>query len=109
MAVRYENIDSQEPATKGDLEQLREDLQSDIVRATENLATKEELAAMERRFLGELNRWGEVLFEKIDAVVENRFIDLGAAKTEQVEANTERLDRHEARIDSLEREAGTPR
>lgn len=136
MTARKQHIGSDEPATKGDLEQLREDLQADMVNnfatkddlkqfatkedlkqfATKDdlkqFATKEylkrELEKVSNRFETLLNNWGKILFDKIDAAVENRTIELGAAKVEQVEMNAQRLDRYDERLKAVERQVGIP-
>ncbi|REJ85935.1 MAG: hypothetical protein DWQ34_28160 [Planctomycetota bacterium] len=121
MNIQYEDIDSDEPASKRDLEQLREDLQRDmsnlasrlrdeIGEQTEGLLDRvlKEMASTESRHGKHLDDWGRQLYEKIDVAVESRQIDLGAAKSEHVELNSERLDRHEGRIRALERDSGMP-
>jgi hypothetical protein len=115
MNVRYEDIGSQEPATKGDIEQLREDLQADMTLVAEELRGEmrqfenrlaKRIEQAEQRYAAKLDEWGRLLFRKIDAVVENRFIDLGAAKTEQVLLLDDKVQDHEQRIAAIEGEGG---
>ena len=80
-----------EMVTKNDLKQLatKDDLKS---YATKNdlksYATKSDIESI-------LNDWGKTLFEKVDVAVEQRQIDLGAAKHETVEATREKVESHE--------------
>lgn len=126
MAIEKNNIHSDKPATKGDIEQLREDLQADLQavhsevqgdmeQLRENLQddlqeVRSELQAdmvqLEERIIKRMSKqfqeWGSVLFAKIDAVVENRQIDLGAAKSEQVQMLVEKVEELDGRVRAIE-------
>lgn len=115
---KYLDGDPNEPVTRGEFNEamqmlarsfdhLRSDVHSDMQTLEGRLM--KEMKAGQQSFSQQLKDWGQTLFEKIDAAVEIRQIELGAAKTEQVEANTERLGRHEARITALERENRMPK
>lgn len=90
MTIRSEDIGSKEPATKGDLEQLREDLQVDM-------------ANLESRFGEKLDAWGKTLFDKLDSLIENRAVDAGAAKNEHVSLLNNEVTSLAQRVSALER------
>lgn len=115
MVIQKNNINSDEPATKGDIEQLREDLQADLQSVHSELkadlqAVRSELQGdmvqLEERIIERMSKqfqeWGNVLFAKIDAVVENRQIDLGAAKSEQVQMLVEKVEELDGRVRAIE-------
>lgn len=121
MTIREKNIHSKDPATKGDLEDLREDLQGDIARMEERLMTNSAVTASRikkenRAYLSQaekritesismkLDKWGRVLFEKIDALIESRQIDLGAAKAEHVESLADKVQEIDGRVAAIERQ-----
>lgn len=116
MVIKQENIDSQEPATKGDLEQLREDLQADMTRMEGRIndrfsAIDARFSAIEERITSEsanlskrFDDWGRTLFEKIDIAVENRQIELGAAKAEHVLSLDDKVGALDERVSAIERQ-----
>ena len=80
--------DLQQLATKDDLNRLATRFETTFASAEENRTM--------------LDDWGRQLFAKIDAAVENRFLDLGAARREEVEAIKDEQQKHAERIASLE-------
>jgi hypothetical protein len=70
MVIRKKNIGSAKPATKGDLEELREDLQADMANMEDRIDKK--LAAMETRFDEKLIAMETRFDEKLIAM-ETRF------------------------------------
>lgn len=106
---KYLDGDPLEPVTRGEFNEAMQMLARSFEHTRSDIEAMEgrmlkELKAGQRSFAQQLKDWGKTLFDKIDAAVEIRQIELGAAKSEQVAANTERLERHETRIDALERE-----
>ena len=93
---RREHIDSPAPATKGDLEELREDVHVDLVNAMSELS--EDVQRVEQR----LDKKLDLLIDKIDGLIEHRSIELGAAKDEQVQLLDDRVHRLDERVSALE-------
>lgn len=82
-------------ATKADLQQLQERL-------------REEASADKQEILAKVDQLGQDLMQHIDAAVESRQIDLGAAKREQVSLLSEKVDRHESRLSAVEKQLESP-
>lgn len=89
MIAKQEHINSSEPATKGDLEQLREDLQADIVNTAERV--KEET-------LNEMKHY-------FDAAVEVLRDDFKGATKDKIVTLEDKQEDHEQRITILEKQA----
>lgn len=121
MTIREKNIGSKEPATKGDLEQLREDLQADMTRMEGRITDRFSaidmgFSALEERITREsenlskmFDDWGRTLFEKIDIAVENRQIELGAAKAEHVLNLDDKVRELDDRVGAIERQDASRR
>jgi hypothetical protein len=93
-----EELDRSAPLTRDEFE---EGLRS-VHAAFENVATRPELeafatkadfAAAEERLFDRMDRLGEAILSRIDAAVENWFIDIGATTREHVSSLTESLGR----------------
>lgn len=95
--------DENEPLTKGE---FNEAIQM-LARSFE--ATKADMDATEERLTRAIDRIGREIMEHIDLAVENRQIDLGAAKKETVLHHGEKLADHEARLGVLEKFQGVPK
>ena len=97
--------DLQEFATKADLEQLS-------ARFDQRFATKDDLHHLEdrlsRRIDEKLDKWGELIFEKIGVAVQDHQVDMGAATREHAEAMQERQDQLEMRVTAVERHLDLP-
>lgn len=97
MEMNPENIGSTEPATRGDIEELREDLQADLqeletrltVQAADAVTDLKAMIAASEKHLGQ--KLDDIL-EHIDAAVEARDIELGAAKKEAVQLHGEQIE-----------------
>ena len=128
MRLNQGHIGSNEPATKGDIEQLREDLHADMARMEERFENRfgrieNRFAQIERRFdrieeriteesatrSREFNEFSRGLFEKIDQYLEHRNAELGAAKAERVLSLEDKVSEHDGRITALERQESSPR
>jgi len=89
MNVKKENIGSEEPATKGDLEELREDLQRDTIGSEDRLIAQ--IRDSEARVLDEFK-----------AVAENIHKDVAGVNADEISLIQNKQDRHEVRIEKLE-------
>lgn len=83
------------------LTELRTELRSELLSDMQTMM-QTMMHSMEARLGGKIDD----LFRHIDTAVEDRQVDLGAAKSEIVELHGERLDRHNERIEVLEKSAG---
>lgn len=80
-------------ATKTDLQNLEERL-------------REEASADKADILAKIDQLGQDLRKHIDAAVESRQIDLGAAKRDQVSLLGDKVHQHEERLARLEKQLG---
>jgi hypothetical protein len=108
---KYSEGDPHELVTRGEFNEAMQMLARSFEHSRSDMQVMErklltELKAGQESFARQLEDWGKTLFEKIDVAVELRQIELGAAKSEQVEANTERLDQHEKRLSTVEQHIG---
>lgn len=106
---KQENIGSDAPATKGDIEQLREDMHADIV---EHTVSKQEfekgMSAVDKRFDGIDKRFDGVdkRFDGIEDRIANRVLNELKAYLEQRE--TDLQGKHEDELDIVAGEKETP-
>ncbi|MEX0650070.1 MAG: hypothetical protein WD200_03650 [Candidatus Andersenbacteria bacterium] len=83
-------------ATKDDMETLRMATKDDM--ETLRMATKSDLNGLESR----MDKRFDELFEHIDSYIDNRMVDVGAARSDEVLMIKEKQERYEKRISALE-------
>lgn len=96
----YDDIHDQSPATHGDLAIWGGQIGAEVRASEERL--RQEMRASEQRTRRYFDRRFDELFEHIETVVENRLVDLGAARNDQVLVLKDTQADHEERIVRLE-------
>lgn len=97
MAIKEQNIGSTEPATKGDIEQAREDIHLDIENAVQ---------ASEKRVLQGVHQSKEEIIHEFRAAIETIHRDLAGANKDEISLIKDKQKDHTKRIDRLEQQAG---
>ncbi len=106
MVAKKKHINSPEPATKGDLEDLREDLQADIFKVTDRIDTRME--GMEQSIDTKMEQWKDEIVRHFDVVAENIHQDVAGANRDEISMIKDKVQHHDADIAILKQKISSP-
>ena len=93
MVPKKKNINLNQPATKGDLKQLREELVLQI-------------GAAEKRTDGKMQQFKEEIISHFDVVAENIHRDVAGANRDEISAIQDKVRQHDTDIIAIKQKVG---
>ncbi len=112
MPAKKKNNNLNQPATKGDLadlrESLREELQVDIVTATDSVKSelRGEIQKTSKELRSEMKQMEERMIQHFDVVAENIHRDVAGANRDEILAIQDKIQQHDTDIAGIKHKVG---